>query len=207
MGKAKYDVTSVLTEVEGLHSKIKEYESQIDRLELQSKSCNLELIQLKNGIKKVESDIQKSIEQKESVEHNIKVQKEIDDSKEKLKKFDEVIAEINDDIININGNIRIAENTIQTVNDSIDKLESMEQKYEGYEYYLQCVKRDGIPYELISDILPKLEVENTHRNLTVNIYTITVFKLDSLCRFTICNICNTVKDFTTCTAKHIHRIF
>ena len=159
LGKAKYDVTSVLTEVEGLHNEIKNYESQIDRLELQSKSCNLELIQLKNGIKKVESDIQKSIEQKESVEHNIKVQKEIDDSKEKLRKFDEVIAEINDDIININGNIRIAENTIQTVNDSIDKLESMEQKYEGYEYYLQCVKRDGIPYELISDILPKLEVE------------------------------------------------
>ena len=35
----------------------------------------------------------------------------------------------------------------------------MEQKYEGYEYYLQCVRRDGIPYQLISDILPKLEVE------------------------------------------------
>ena len=159
LGKAKYDVTSVLTEVEELNTKIKKYESQIDRLELQSKSCNLELIQLKSGIKKVESDIQKSIEQKESVEHNIKIQKEIDDSKEKLKKFDKVISKINDDIININGNIRIAENTIQTVNDSINRLESMEQKYEGYEYYLQCVKRDGIPYELISDILPKLEVE------------------------------------------------
>jgi hypothetical protein len=35
----------------------------------------------------------------------------------------------------------------------------MERKYEGYEYYLKCVKRDGIPYELISDVLPKLEVE------------------------------------------------
>ena len=159
IGKAKYDVTKVLTEVEELHTMIKSKESQIDRLELQSKSCNLELNQLREGIKKVELDIQKSIEQKESVEHNIKIQKEIDDSKEKLKKFDEVISEINDDIININGNIRIAENTIQTVNDSIGKLESMEQKYEGYEYYLQCVKRDGIPYELISDILPKLEVE------------------------------------------------
>ena len=158
-GKAKYDVTSVLNEVEGINTEIKDYESKIDRLELQSKSCNLELTQLKNGIKKVESDIQKSIEQKESVEHNIKVQQNIDESKQQLKKFDDVISDINDDIININGNIRIAENTIQTVNDSIDRLESMEQKYEGYEYYLQCVKRDGIPYELISDILPKLEVE------------------------------------------------
>jgi len=159
IGKAKYDVSRVLTEVEELHNMIKSKESQIDRLELQSKSCNLELNQLRDGIKKVESDIQKSIEQKESVAHNIKIQTQIDSSKEKLKKFDEVISEINNDIININGNIRIAENTIQTVNDSIGKLESMEQKYEGYEYYLQCVKRDGIPYELISDILPRLEVE------------------------------------------------
>ena len=69
------------------------------------------------------------------------------------------MSNLHDDITNVVGDIRISENVIQTVNDSIDKLESMEQKYEGYEYYLQCVRRDGIPYQLISEILPKLEVE------------------------------------------------
>jgi DNA repair exonuclease SbcCD ATPase subunit len=35
----------------------------------------------------------------------------------------------------------------------------MEMKFDGYEYYLKCVKRDGIPYNLISEVLPKLEIE------------------------------------------------
>ena len=73
--------------------------------------------------------------------------------------MDTDISNLNDDIIDVSGDIKISQNVIQTVNDSIDKLEHMEQKYEGYEYYLQCVRRDGIPYQLISDILPKLEVE------------------------------------------------
>ena len=70
-----------------------------------------------------------------------------------------VLVRQNDILIDVSGEVKIAENTIKTVNDSINRLEDMETKYEGYEYYLQCVKRDGIPYELISDVLPKLEVE------------------------------------------------
>ena len=72
-GKAKYDVTSVLNEVEGINTEIKDYESKIDRLELQSKSCNLELTQLKNGIKKVEikKDNQKKIDMSLKSNRNI----------------------------------------------------------------------------------------------------------------------------------------
>ena len=70
-----------------------------------------------------------------------------------------MVYETNDTLIDVSGEAKIAENTIKTINESITKLANMETKYEGYEYYLQWVKRDGIPYELISDILPKLEVE------------------------------------------------
>ena len=114
---------------------------------------------MENKIQSVQTDIQKSIQQKESVEHNIKIQKEIDIHKQNLEKVEESILETNEKVIDISGDIKISENTIQTVNESITKLENMERKYEGYNYYLQCVKRDGIPYELISDVLPKLEVE------------------------------------------------
>lgn len=157
--KIKYDVTNVLKEVQILKTQITEYESQIEKVELQTKSCNLELTELQSKIEKVESDIKKSIEQKESVEHNSKIQKEIDKYKENLKEIEDLIYETNDILIDVSGEVKIAENIIKTVNDSIQRLEDMETKYEGYEYYLQCVKRDGIPYELISDVLPKLEIE------------------------------------------------
>ena len=159
MDKAQYDVTSVLSEVKSLKSLIDDYSNKIEKVQLQTKSCNLELTELQSKIAKVDSDIKKSIEQKESVEHNVKIQTEIDKYKLNLKEIEDLISDTNSQLIDINGNVRIAENTIKTVNDSIDRLESMEQKYEGYGYYLQCVKRDGVPYELITDVLPKLEVE------------------------------------------------
>jgi len=159
INKIKYDVTNILKEVQILKTQITEYESQIEKVELQTKSCNLELTELQGKIEKVESDIKKSIEQKESVEHNTKIQKEIDKYKENLKEIEDLIYETNDILIDVSGEVKIAENTIKMVNDSIQRLEDMETKYEGYEYYLQCVKRDGIPYELISDVLPKLEIE------------------------------------------------
>jgi DNA repair exonuclease SbcCD ATPase subunit/DNA repair exonuclease SbcCD nuclease subunit len=159
MGKARHDVTIILAEVQILKNKITEYTSKIEKIELQNKACNLELSELKNKIEKIEADIKKSTEQKESVDHNTKIQIEIDKYKQNLKEIEDLISDTNDTLIDVSGDVRIAENTINTVNASIEKLELMERKYEGYEYYLQCVKRDGIPYELISDVLPKLEVE------------------------------------------------
>ena len=73
--------------------------------------------------------------------------------------MDEAIGEINESIVDISGNVSISTNTIENISASIDTLETMENKYEGYESYLSCVKRDGIPYQLISNILPKLEIE------------------------------------------------
>ena len=159
VNKAKYDVTQLLSDIQKLKTESDGYVNQIEKVELQTKSCNLELTELQNKIDKVESDIQKSIEQKVSVEHNVEIQNEIDKYKENLKEIEDLIYDTNNILIDVSGEVKIAENIIKTVNDSIDKLEGMETKYEGYEYYLQCVKRDGIPYELISEVLPKLEIE------------------------------------------------
>ena len=159
VNKAKYDVTQLLSDIQKLKTESDGYVNQIEKVELQTKSCNLELTELQNKIDKVESDIQKSIEQKVSVEHNVEIQNEIDKYKENLKEIEDLIYDTNNALIDVSGEVKIAENIIKTVNDSIDKLEGMETKYEGYEYYLQCVKRDGIPYELISEVLPKLEIE------------------------------------------------
>ena len=89
---------------------------------MQAKSCNLELTDLQNKISKIYSDIQKSIEQKESVEHNTKIQSEIDVYKNNLAEIEDLISDTNDRLIDVSGDVRIAENTINTVNESIQKL-------------------------------------------------------------------------------------
>ena len=45
------------------------------------------------------------------------------------------------------------------INALTKKVEELEGRYEAYQYYLDAVKRDGIPYELITKALPAIEGE------------------------------------------------
>jgi len=110
-------------------------------------------------IKSLEDKIQKAKDQEQAVSHNAKVHEKIKSFKVTREQIREDIDRVTDDIMNINSDIKLAENTIDSVNRMIDKLQDMEIKFDGYEHYLKCVKRDGIPYNLISDVLPRLEVE------------------------------------------------
>jgi len=110
-------------------------------------------------IKELERDIQKAQDQEQAVEHNKGVQQKIKSLKITRTEIDDQIKELTDEIMNINSEIKVAEKTIENVHQSLEKLRNMELRFDGYEYYLKCVKRDGIPYNLISEVLPKLEIE------------------------------------------------
>ena len=50
-------------------------------------------------------------------------------------------------------------NTRQKILDSIERAHDLEERLKAYEYYLNAIQRDGVPYELISEILPYVEEE------------------------------------------------
>jgi len=158
-GKNKHDVTDILSKVQALKSKIEHLTKTINDLELDKRECGIELSKLKSNMLNLNSDLRKSNKQIKSVEYNEDINVKIEIEKNTLSILNTELTDVNTQIIESTGNIKIAENTIKTINDSIDRLAFMENKYEGYEYYLKCVKRDGIPYDLISEILPKLEIE------------------------------------------------
>tara|TARA_R110001592_G_scaffold87117_5_gene257317 strand:- start:40868 stop:44038 length:3171 start_codon:yes stop_codon:yes gene_type:complete len=155
----KHDVTDTLTEIKDLMVSILELENEIDRLKLISNSCKLELQNLNISLEATNQSIRNWIAQKDSIQYNSKLNEKINEHRLSLSDMDESISEINESIVDISGKVSISTNTIENISTSIDTLETMENKYEGYESYLSCVKRDGIPYQLISNILPKLEIE------------------------------------------------
>jgi DNA repair exonuclease SbcCD ATPase subunit/DNA repair exonuclease SbcCD nuclease subunit len=157
--KDEYDVSSKLIEVKELKTSITELKNEIDKINLKSNSCELELTKLNLLLESTNQSIQNWNNQKDSIEYNSNLEKEITTHRISLEAIDDDISETNQSIIDISGKISISTNTIQNVNESINRLELMEKKYDGYESYLSCVKRDGIPYQLISNILPKLEIE------------------------------------------------
>jgi DNA repair exonuclease SbcCD ATPase subunit/DNA repair exonuclease SbcCD nuclease subunit len=155
----KSDVSSQIEQYEELeleskeaYQEIKDYQSNYDGCILLVEKMTLEMESLKEKV-------QKAKDQEEAVTHNTEVHKNIKSFKVTRDSIRNEIDQLTDKIMSVNSDIKLAENTIESVNRAIDKLRDMEVRFDGYEYYLKCVKRDGIPYNLISDVLPKLEVE------------------------------------------------
>jgi DNA repair exonuclease SbcCD ATPase subunit/predicted MPP superfamily phosphohydrolase len=90
---------------------------------------------------------------------NVQKTKEIE---EVTSERDDLIIEIKsleDSILSISGKIQVAEQSKQNAIQSIDRLQELETQYKGFEYYLQAIKRDGVPYQLITKALPQIEAE------------------------------------------------
>ena len=63
----KYDVREILVTVQELKTQSDDLTNQIEKLELTNKSCNLELSELKSKFVSAVENINKSLEQKNSV--------------------------------------------------------------------------------------------------------------------------------------------
>jgi len=57
------------------------------------------------------------------------------------------------------SNLSITTQNIQNIKNIISEAHDLELKLKSYEYYLDAIRRDGIPYEIIAETLPYLEEE------------------------------------------------
>ena len=115
-----------------------------------------------NTIEKIKIVDEKILDYKE-MEHDIKNNKVLENEiKENQNVLDDLkikIGDINSDLQNIHGEIQVFRSSKKSIMDTMEKVKVMEKKYEAYEYYLDSIKRDGIPYELIEKSLPTIEGE------------------------------------------------
>ena len=154
-----HDVSDKLKVYNELVLDSKELYSDLSNYESDHKGCLLRVENMTLEMESLKEKVDRAKNQQESVSHNANIQEKIKSFKVTRDKLKEEIRDITGEIMDVNSDIKLAEKTIEMVNDSIDKLRDMEIRFDGYEYYLKCVKRDGIPYNLISEVLPKLEIE------------------------------------------------
>jgi len=157
--KTKYNVKESLEKV----NKLNQMDVELSKLSYQTSknydSCNAMLMTYSREIDTLIETIGRAKLQQKAVEFNADVMMNVNSLKLTQTSISNEIQEVTNEIMSVYSDIKIAEKTIEMVNQSIGKLQHMEAKYDGYEYYLKCVKRDGVPYQLISEILPKLEIE------------------------------------------------
>ena len=147
------------TEYEALQRKIDAQKNLLDRNELQ-------LQILENELQTRESELETCLERQElfkqnetAINQNIFVGEKIDKLKQEIESTTETIKTVTDSIRAKHGKIEVAKTTKSNALTQLDKYKKLETEYKAYEYYLESVKRDGIPYELISKAMPKIEAE------------------------------------------------
>ncbi len=107
----------------------------------------------------IEEKIVKYYEQEKDIMFNQQIENEIQKVELELTDINNSFDMINDSVNNIFGEIKVVDTKRKSILDNINKVEELEEKYEAYQYYLDSVKRDGVPYELISKALPTIEGE------------------------------------------------
>jgi exonuclease SbcC len=114
---------------------------------------------LQHQLDKVEEDIEKYFENEETIQSNKELEKQIKELEIEKKKIESDIKDITKQISFKNGSISSLETYIGGIKQKMNDVKDLEEKNRLYTYYLDAVKRDGIPYELISKALPVIENE------------------------------------------------
>ena len=126
----------------------------------------LQLQILESDLQTRESELETAVERQESfrqnetaIKHNQTIDVEIESCKKQIANISDQIKTIQNQIKNNYGAIEVAKTQKSTAMQQLERYQQLETEYKAYGYYLESVKRDGIPYELITKALPKIEAE------------------------------------------------
>ena len=146
------DEIDKIQEKQDIRNKLDKHELQLQVLEsdMQTKESELETcLERQDLFRKNES----------AIVHNKSIDKKILSKKKLITDIASTLRSITDKIKSNHGEIEVAKTKKKTALEQLDTYKQLETEYKAYEYYLQSVKRDGVPYELIKKALPKIETE------------------------------------------------
>ena len=112
-----------------------------------------------NQLEQVKVDIQKYHDNEDTIKRNKQIESVINGLNKTKSEIESEIKSINKDIASLNGSISSLESFIEGIKQKMSDVKDLEEKNRLYTYYLDAVKRDGIPYELISKAMPVIENE------------------------------------------------
>jgi len=148
--KEQYDKCEEL--FESLNNDLKSVETTRDHL-----GEKLVYIDDKNVI--VEENIKKYYEQEKDVVYNNKINEEIAEQEFELGCVEKVLKDADKKLKETEIELKISQSHKKEIIKTIEEVQELEEKNGAYKYYLEAVKRDGVPYELISKALPAIENE------------------------------------------------
>lgn len=158
--KSYYEYEIKLSEAQNLETKIK----TINAVKLEKNELLLQIIE--SDLQTKESELETNQERQEhffknktAIEQNSVIDLKIQEIKQQLVAIDTELKLITNNIKSKYGGIEVAKTKKLNALTQLETYKKLETEYKAYEYYLEAVKRNGVPYELVATALPKIESE------------------------------------------------
>tara|TARA_R100001591_G_scaffold3206_1_gene7679 strand:+ start:1155 stop:4304 length:3150 start_codon:yes stop_codon:yes gene_type:complete len=147
-------------------NKYDEYKSSLVEAEFRERELKTNLQYFKerkknisSSIETIEQDIKQYNEQKSNIKYNKKIKEDIQVVQNDLDDVDDVIVNLTSDITEVHADIKVGDSEMKNINEKIKEIEELENKNQAYRYYLDAVRRDSVPYELLEKAIPTIEGE------------------------------------------------
>jgi DNA repair exonuclease SbcCD ATPase subunit len=128
--------------------------------------AELELQIIENDLQTRESELETCHERQEqfhknktAIEFNAIVEQRIQSLKIDIETKNSELKTISNQIKSKHGEIEVARTKKKNALEQLDKYKQLETEYRAFEYYLKSVSRNGVPYDLVSLAIPKIESE------------------------------------------------
>ena len=128
---------------------------KIDKNKARLNHLNSEIVNIKSKINKYYTD-------EEKIEQNNKLNIQISSLIDSISSLNLKSIEIDKKYKKILVLLSVARNERDKIGNDIQELIDIEQKILDYDLYLTALSKDGIPYELISQAIPAIELEINH---------------------------------------------
>jgi DNA repair exonuclease SbcCD ATPase subunit len=136
---------------------IKNIEISKNKLDSESTLCIEMKKNIIHQISLIESKILDHNEKQSDIEYNVNIERNLVALELEVVDLNESIVSVDLNINDVYGDVKVLESKKISILETIDKVTDLEDRYAAYEYYLDAIKRDGVPYELITKALPAIE--------------------------------------------------
>ena len=130
-----------------------------ERLESDIKTCDskIELLQLQ--LERVKVDIKRYNDNVETITNNQALDIQIQNVRRLKQGVETQISDVNKLMLKLMSDVGATKTYIDNMVAKMEEVKELETKNQLYTFYLDAVKKDGVPYELISKALPAIENE------------------------------------------------
>lgn len=130
-----------------------------ERLEGDIKTADTKIELLQHQLETTKADIKRYNDNEETITNNQALDIQIQNIRREKQGVEKQITDVNKEMLKLMSDVGATKTYIDNMKAKMEEVKELETKNQLYTFYLDAVKKDGVPYELISKALPAIENE------------------------------------------------